>query len=192
MIIQDIKGWTYGFMKRNEHQCVKYIISLEEDATNAIQHENFSRASVLFRDIVGGFEKLSVIDKDNYELPLYTALFCLAKIEAFHLSNKEEAIVFIEKAIEIAKACSAYDREDSDVAEKDLEVLRNLISKLRSCKDVADLISEFGEDAWRLSNDSVFSNIRMDNTISGFGCLMIILVFGIFFVLCSIYPPTRA
>ena len=80
MIIQDIKGWTYGFMKRNEHQCVKYIISLEEDATNAIQHENFSRASVLFRDIVGGFEKLSVIDKDNYELPLYTALFCLAKI----------------------------------------------------------------------------------------------------------------
>lgn len=191
MDIQDIKGWTYGFMKRNETSCVKYIISLQEDALDAMQEGDYLKAAALFLDVAYGLEKLSPLDNDNYELPLYTALFCAAEITAFHLKNKEKAIILLEKAIEIAKKCSAYDRVDSEVAEKDLEVLMNLLSKLRACKDVADLIAEFGEDAWKLSNDSALSNIRLDNTISGFGCLVLILVLGVFFVLCSVVSPVK-
>ena len=174
MNIQDIKGWTYGFMKRNESQCVKYIISLEEDAMNAIRDRNVPGAVAMFQDVICGLEKLSTIDKEDYELPLYTALFFAAKIQVFHLSNKEEAIALLEKAVKIATQCSAYDRVDSDVAEKDLELMKNLISKLRACKDVSILTSEFGEDIWKLSNDSMAFNIKMDNTISAFGCLLVI------------------
>ncbi len=176
MNIQDIKSWTYGFMKRNESQCVEYIVSLRDDALFAVQDGDFQKASQLYRAIVCGMEKLSEIDQDTYEPPLYAAAFCVARVEAFYIKNRAEAVEFLKIARNYAKKCSGFGRTNPVLAERDLEVIDNLLSKLATETEFSKLVAEFGEEEWNLANEAAFSSFQPDNTISGIGCLAFIAV----------------
>ncbi len=190
MNIQDIKGWTYGFMKRNESQCVEYIVSLRDDALYAIQSGDYSKASALYRDIAYGMEQLAMIDQDTYEPPLYAAVFCVAKVEAFWLHHREEAVKQLQIAREVAKRCAAYDRTDSALAEQDVTVLETLLSKMETESAFSALISSHGEDAWNLVNEATFTSFRPENTVSGLGCIAFITAIIVLVILYSVVVST--
>ncbi len=190
MNIQDIKGWTYGFMKRNESQCVEYIVSLRDDALYAIQNKDYSKASALYRDVAYGMERLATIDQDTYEPPLYAAVFCVAKVEAFWLHHREEAVKQLQIAREVAKSCAAYGRTDALLADQDVAVLEKLLSKMETEAAFSDLISSYGEEAWNLANEAAFSSFHLENTVSGLGCIAFIVLLIVLVVLYSVVVTT--
>ncbi len=184
MEIQDIKGWTYGFMEKNETECIEYMIALQSVALDILEEGDYQLAASLYYEIICGIEKLCVLDKDYYEPSLYIVLFTVAKIEAFHLENREKAIDLLKQACAVAKKCTDFDRADADIAEKDLELMQNFLAKLTAGIPMLDLKSKDGENFWTLTNSSAFSNVQLDNTISGIGCLVLILVLA---GLCILY-----
>lgn len=186
MEIQDIKGWTYGFMKKNETECIEYMIALQSVALDILEEGDYRLAASLYYEMIYGIEKLCALDKNYYESSLYIVLFSVAKIEAFHLENRDKAIELLKQACVVAKKCTDFDRADSDIAEKDLELMQNLLTKLMAGTLILELKSKDVENFWKLTNDSAFSNMQLDNTISGMGCLVLILALAVFCILYSV------
>ena len=184
MDLQDINGWTYGFMEKNETECMKYIIALQNDALDRLQEGNCNEAVLLYYDIICGVEKLCALDQDYYEPSLYAVLYATAKIEAFQLEDREKAIELLKKACKVAKRCSEYDRTEPAIAEKDLEVMNSLLLELQVGASVSVLKAKDTENTWNLTNYSAFSSFQLDNTISSIGCLIII---AILIALCILY-----
>lgn len=182
MALLDIGNWTYGFMQRNETQCVEYIVSLQDQATVAVQNGNFKQASNLFRDIAYGMEKLSAIDREYYEPLLYAALLYVTKIEAFGMENRREAIKQLKRACLVAEDCIGFDRSCSEMAETDLRMMHQFLTELKTGTSLPKLREEYGEELLHPSNSSENNE---DNTISGIGCLVAVVAIIFFCVMYS-------
>lgn len=172
-------------MKKNETQCVEHIISLQNVAFAAIQNRKFTEAEAAFLDITCGIEKLSDLDKEYYEPPLYAALFYLAKIYAFGLLNRWTAVNFITKACSVARRCTESDRADYETAKSDLEQMMKLLYQLEIGEPLSELGNEFGEDILKPSKKAEF---LPDDTVSGLGCLagfVILIVFCVLYLIVA-------
>lgn len=178
MDIKDVRSWTYGFIERNETECAEYIVSKQNTALEAIKNGNYNMASVLFSDIAHGIEMLACLDKEYYEPPLYAALFYLTRIEAFGLRNRDRAIMHLKKACSVAQACSAYDTTGTNVARNDLEVMKNLLSRLENGESLDILKEEFGKEF----SHSPCTTTSSTSPSSKQGCLVILVVIALIWI----------
>ena len=154
---------------------------LQNAAIEAIHNHNYIRAETLFQDVAYGMEKLSEIDKDYYEPPLYVALLYLAKIYAFGLDNRWSAIKYLTRACSYARKCTAQGRSNVDIAKNDLEAMRDFLVRLEIGESLSDLRNVYGEG---MSHTAAKQDFSIDNRISGIGCLVGITAI---FLVCVVY-----
>ena len=116
------------------------MLSILKVSKELLSEGDDSGAAAGFDKIVHGLELLLEIDKDYYIAPLFANCFALSKIFAFGLNNKASACKYAEKACDYAMQCN------TDVAKRDLVVMRDLRDAFRSSQPLSSISEEFGHE----------------------------------------------
>ena len=162
MNVYEIQSWTFDFVERNETECADFVVSMQNDALNALKNGSFVRAAEMFKEIVRGMGILSAIDKDFYEPPYYAACLHLCKIEAFGLKNLKDARLYLEKACKHAEACAQPGRPTAQTAEQDLVTMKAMLVDFEKGVPASEIADKFGIGA-----PYTFSKVRKSTKVNG-------------------------
>lgn len=138
--------WSPLYVAENEQQCVSVVSEYNKAAIDSLKQHSFNDGQEGLKNAAKCLLKMAEYDAEKYEPQLYITLYAIGKVSAFGQNDREQARASLAACRRIAEKCARPERKGAPRAEKDLTVIRRIISDFESDMTMDELREKYGKN----------------------------------------------
>lgn len=138
--------WTPLYVAENEQQCVSVVSEYNKAAIDSLKQHSFNDGQEGLKNAAKCLLKMAEYDAEKYEPQLYITLYAIGKVSAFGQNDREQARASLAACRRIAEKCARPERKGAPRAEKELTVIRRIISDFESDMTMDELREKYGKN----------------------------------------------
>lgn len=138
--------WTPLYVAENEQQCVSVVSEYNKAAIDSLKQHSFNDGQEGLKNAAKCLLKMAEYDAEKYEPQLYITLYAIGKVSAFGQNDREQAKASLAACRRIAEKCAQPERKGAPRAEKELTVIRRIISDFESDMTMDQLREKYGKN----------------------------------------------
>ena len=138
--------WTPLYVAENERQCASVVSEYNKAAIDSLKQHSFNDGQEGLKNAAKCLLKMAEYDAEKYEPQLYITLYAIGKVSAFGQNDREQAKASLAACKRIAEKCARPERAGSPRAEKELTVIRRIISDFESDMTMDELREKYGKN----------------------------------------------
>ena len=133
-------------MAENEQQCASVVSEYNKAAIDSLKQHSFNDGQEGLKNAAKCLLKMAEYDAEKYEPQLYITLYAIGKVSAFGQNDREQAKASLAACRRIAEKCAQPERKGAPRAEKELTVIRRIISDFESDMTMDELREKYGKN----------------------------------------------
>ena len=138
--------WTPLYVAENEQQCASVVSEYNKAAIDSLKQHSFNDGQEGLKNAAKCLLKMAEYDAEKYEPQLYITLYAIGKVSAFGQNDREQAKASLAACRRIAEKCAQPERKGAPRAEKELTVIRRIISDFESDMTIDELREKYGKN----------------------------------------------
>ena len=138
--------WSPLYVAENEQQCVSVVSEYNKAAIDSLKQHSFNDGQEGLKNAAKCLLKMAEYDAEKYEPQLYITLYAIGKVSAFGQNDREQARASLAACRRIAEKCARPERKGAPRAEKELTVIRRIISDFESDMTMDELREKYGKN----------------------------------------------
>lgn len=138
--------WSPLYVAENEQQCVSVVSEYNKVAIDSLKQHSFNDGQEGLKNAAKCLLKMAEYDAEKYEPQLYITLYAIGKVSAFGQNDREQARASLTACRRIAEKCARPERKGAPRAEKELTVIRRIISDFESDMTMDELREKYGKN----------------------------------------------
>lgn len=138
--------WSPLYVAENEQQCVLVVSEYNKAAIDSLKQHSFNDGQEGLKNAAKCLLKMAEYDAEKYEPQLYITLYAIGKVLAFGQNDREQARASLAACRRIAEKCARPERKGAPRAEKELTVIRRIISDFESDMTMDQLREKYGKN----------------------------------------------
>lgn len=138
--------WSPLYVAENEQQCVSVVSEYNKAAIDSLKQHSFNDGQEGLKNAAKCLLKMAEYDAEKYEPQLYITLYAIGKVSAFGQNDREQARASLAACRRIAEKCARPERKGAPRAEKELTVIRRIISDFESDMTMDQLREKYGKN----------------------------------------------
>lgn len=138
--------WSPLYVAENEQQCVSVVSEYNKAAIDSLKQHSFNDGQEGLKNAAKCLLKMAEYDAEKYEPQLYITLYAIGKVSAFGQNDREQARASLTACRRIAEKCARPERKGAPRAEKELTVIRRIISDFESDMTMDELREKYGKN----------------------------------------------
>lgn len=138
--------WSPLYVAENEQQCVSVVSEYNKAAIDSLKQHSFNDGQEGLKNAAKCLLKMAEYDAKKYEPQLYITLYAIGKVSAFGQNDREQARASLAACRRIAEKCARPERKGAPRAEKELTVIRRIISDFESDMTMDELREKYGKN----------------------------------------------
>lgn len=138
--------WSPLYVAENEQQCVSVVSEYNKAAIDSLKQHSFNDGQEGLKNAAKCLLKMAEYDTEKYEPQLYITLYAIGKVSAFGQNDREQARASLAACRRIAEKCARPERKGAPRAEKELTVIRRIISDFESDMTMDELREKYGKN----------------------------------------------
>ena len=138
--------WTPLYVAENEQQCASVVSEYNKAAIDSLKQHSFNDGQEGLKNAAKCLLKMAEYDAEKYEPQLYITLYAIGKVSAFGQNDREQAKASLAACRRIAEKCAQPERKGAPRAEKELTVIRRIISDFESDMTMDQLREKYGKN----------------------------------------------
>lgn len=138
--------WSPLYVAENERQCVSVVSEYNKAAIDSLKQHSFNDGQEGLKNAAKCLLKMAEYDAEKYEPQLYITLYAIGKVSAFGQNDREQARASLAACRRIAEKCARPERKGAPRAEKELTVIRRIISDFESDMTMDELREKYGKN----------------------------------------------
>ena len=138
--------WSPLYVAENEQQCVSVVSEYNKAAIDSLKQHCFNDGQEGLKNAAKCLLKMAEYDAEKYEPQLYITLYAIGKVSAFGQNDREQARASLAACRRIAEKCARPERKGAPRAEKELTVIRRIISDFESDMTMDELREKYGKN----------------------------------------------
>lgn len=138
--------WSPLYVAENEQQCVSVVSEYNKAAIDSLKQHSFNDGHEGLKNAAKCLLKMAEYDAEKYEPQLYITLYAIGKVSAFGQNDREQARASLAACRRIAEKCARPERKGAPRAEKELTVIRRIISDFESDMTMDELREKYGKN----------------------------------------------
>ena len=138
--------WSPLYVAENEQQCVSVVSEYNKAAIDSLKQHSFNDGQEGLKNAAKCLLKMAEYDAEKYEPQLYITLYAIGKVSAFGQNDREQARASLAACRRIAEKCARPERKGAPRAEKELTVIRRIISDFESNMTMDELREKYGKN----------------------------------------------
>ena len=138
--------WSPLYVAENEQQCVSVVSEYNKAAIDSLKQHSFNDGQEGLKNAAKCLLKMAEYDAEKYEPQLYITLYAIGKVSAFGQNDREQARASLAACRRIAEKCARPERKGAPRAEKELTIIRRIISDFESDMTMDELREKYGKN----------------------------------------------
>lgn len=138
--------WTPLYVAENEQQCASVVSEYNKAAIDSLKQHSFNDGQEGLKNAAKCLLKMAEYDAEKYEPQLYITLYAIGKVSAFGQNDREQAKASLAACRRITEKCAQPERKGAPRAEKELTVIRRIISDFESDMTMDELREKYGKN----------------------------------------------
>ena len=124
--------WSEEYVLTHTNECSDDLLMLLDVSIKLVHENNLADAETGFMHVIYGLDRLSNVDPYFYNPFFYSNCFALAKIYAFGMDKREEALSHLRMASDRCLTCTKTDYPDYEKARRDHAVILQMLTDLEN------------------------------------------------------------